>query len=261
MDINELMHHGIPGMKWGVRRYQNRDGTLTAAGKKRYDKEVAKLRAETKVVKNKEQVKAKFDKLDAKRAALEERKRALDGKSAKPKTEKAKKPEPKDKPADPRKKPVEEMTDAELKSAVDRLVLENQYQKLNPPTVSKGKRFMQAVGKDVVAPALVAAGKKALTNVFDDAFGVVTDKMGNEIKKASKTTKKAVDKEKAKSQDDDEATSKKSRGNTNTKSKANTSTEPNRVSWVYDDDWWNTPGPRDSSVPALPPAKKKKKQK
>ncbi len=33
---NELYHHGVKGMRWGVRRYQNQDGTLTAAGKKRY---------------------------------------------------------------------------------------------------------------------------------------------------------------------------------------------------------------------------------
>ena len=31
-----LYHHGIKGMKWGVRRYQNPDGTLTAEGRKRY---------------------------------------------------------------------------------------------------------------------------------------------------------------------------------------------------------------------------------
>ena len=33
-----LAHYGVPGMKWGVRRYQSKDGTLTSAGKKRYSK-------------------------------------------------------------------------------------------------------------------------------------------------------------------------------------------------------------------------------
>ena len=33
---NELYHHGVKGQKWGVRRYQNSDGSLTAAGRKRY---------------------------------------------------------------------------------------------------------------------------------------------------------------------------------------------------------------------------------
>lgn len=36
--MNELYHHGVMGMKWGVRRYQNKDGTLTEKGKARFKK-------------------------------------------------------------------------------------------------------------------------------------------------------------------------------------------------------------------------------
>lgn len=35
--VNELYHHGIKGQRWGVRRYRNSDGSLTVAGRKRYD--------------------------------------------------------------------------------------------------------------------------------------------------------------------------------------------------------------------------------
>lgn len=37
-----LSHHGIRGQKWGIRRYQNEDGTLTNAGKSRYAKALIK---------------------------------------------------------------------------------------------------------------------------------------------------------------------------------------------------------------------------
>ena len=36
VSTNELYHHGIKGMKWGFRRFQNEDGSLKAAGRKRY---------------------------------------------------------------------------------------------------------------------------------------------------------------------------------------------------------------------------------
>ena len=37
---DSLIHYGIKGMKWGVRRFQKKDGTLTSAGKKRYSEDV-----------------------------------------------------------------------------------------------------------------------------------------------------------------------------------------------------------------------------
>lgn len=43
-NTDELYHHGILGMKWGVRRYQNKDGSLTPKGKKRYSEDYNETR-------------------------------------------------------------------------------------------------------------------------------------------------------------------------------------------------------------------------
>lgn len=41
MVSNYIYHHGIKGMKWGIRRFQNKNGSLTPAGKKRYSETVS----------------------------------------------------------------------------------------------------------------------------------------------------------------------------------------------------------------------------
>lgn len=45
---NELYHHGILGMKWGIRRFQNKDGSLTAAGKKRAQQDTEEVNEDYK---------------------------------------------------------------------------------------------------------------------------------------------------------------------------------------------------------------------
>ena len=57
---NELHHHGIKGMHWGVRRFQNTDGSLTAAGRKR------KLSGRKLKAERKEAYKSKHAELDKK---------------------------------------------------------------------------------------------------------------------------------------------------------------------------------------------------
>lgn len=161
---NELMHWGIKGMKWGVRRYQNKDGSLTPAGKKRYDKEMAKLKEEEKIAKNKLRTQAKLNKLDEKRKEIEALKR---GKPIAKSTKKPSKPS------------VKDMSDEELRQTVNRLLMEQQYAKLNPQQVSAGQKFVKKVMNDVVAPAATEVGK----NVLKDA-------MTKAVKNASEASKK-----------------------------------------------------------------------
>lgn len=85
---DELYHWGIKGMRWGIRRYQNKDGSLTPAGLKRYNKELDKIKKEkaeldekAKAAANKAKTKAKLDELDEMRKQNDAQKKALKGKT------------------------------------------------------------------------------------------------------------------------------------------------------------------------------------
>lgn len=156
---DELTHWGIRGMRWGVRRYQRKDGSLTPAGERKLKKERAALRKEEQVLKNRKSTQAKFDRVEAKRKSLEAQKKALDGetdkKSKKGKTEEA-------------KKSMKEMSDDELVKAVNRGRLEDAYRQLYPEPPVK-KSLMKRLTDDVVVPAAMNSGKRLLENALNKA--------------------------------------------------------------------------------------------
>ena len=145
MDNNELLHWGVKGMRWGVRRYQNKDGTLTLAGRRR-EKKLAKQRAEN---------------LKKARAAKAERKARIATDRFSPK----------------------KMTDKELKDRIARLELEKQYMdvvKENRLAITRGKRFVdkfldstvdkvaENAAADVVAQAIKVVVVKGANKAFGD---------------------------------------------------------------------------------------------
>ena len=142
---NSLCHFGIKGMKWGIRRYQNKDGSLTATGKKRYN----------------------------------------EGEQS-----------PKEKPASSsssnRSRSISELSDAELRTRINRLNLEKQYKQLisegassNTKQVREGKSFANEIKdravKHVFLPAAEEIGRQIvrskLAEFSNKAFKFDGDKM------------------------------------------------------------------------------------
>lgn len=132
-----LEHSGIKGMKWGIRRFQNPDGSLTEAGRRRYlgkdgqftQKGIAKYEKDI----------AKQEKKEAKEA-----RKAGMGKD---------------------KTPYKKMTDAELKSRIERLRMEKDYKDLMGQLNTKKQKgpYADAIQKATTG-AVTAAGKSLLTS-------------------------------------------------------------------------------------------------
>lgn len=139
---NELCHYGKLHMKWGVRRYQNKDGTLTMAGKKRYQRDQRENASKKKGSKIGEADPSRWVKDD-----LERSKKLADSgtqltnnlKSAnKMSMDKAVKNRP--------KMDLSSMSDKDMRDQINRSFLEKQYNDMfNPKQVSKGRERVNTV--------------------------------------------------------------------------------------------------------------------
>ena len=153
----ELYHHGTKGMKWGVRRYQNKDGSLTPAGKKRYDRDVQENNAKKKdnriVIDGpdpsrwvKEDTRRAKGVVDSSRDMVRELKNVND--STKPKSKK-------------QSMDLSNMTDKEMRDRINRAMLEKQYTDMFAP--QKTSRGREAVTKTLeTAGTVLAIGSSAL---------------------------------------------------------------------------------------------------
>lgn len=171
---DELAHHGTKGMRWGVRRYQNKDGSLTVAGRRKRaseqgDAKVKRIESRTDAkiqkmkedyVKNKKIARAQA-KADAKLAKAEA-KYSLDKKKKSEDTETTK----------PKPKSLSEMSNDELRDKIERVRLEQQLAALTPQEKSKGKAFVEAALNDVVVPAAKNAGRAYLEKTMKKALGL-----------------------------------------------------------------------------------------
>lgn len=154
MELNEtyLAHHGIKGQKWGVRRYQNPDGTRTALGKKR-----------ERVNNNTPTVKEKIQNVkDHYKGQYEEYQRRVER--------------------------ISSMSDAELEKRIRRLKMEKELRDLELNDISPGAKvageILSSSGTTAAKKVGAAAGTYALKVGIEKTLGKDTaDKIDKYIKK------------------------------------------------------------------------------
>ena len=150
---NSLTHWGIKGMKWGVRRYQNKDGSLTPAGQKRYDNDTRDLSE-----KKKSKYKANPDKWvnedleSGRRLANESSNLSRQLKDA---NDRSMRNQPKV------KMDLSNMSDQEMRNQINRALLEKQYNDMFAP--QKTSRGREVAGKILeTAGTVLTIGSTAL---------------------------------------------------------------------------------------------------
>ena len=177
---NELYHHGINGQRWGFRRFQNEDGSLTPEGELRYNQ------GKQKAARGKAAEMYKTKKYKAKLALKQEKQKVKDA-AALAKT--AKKEQAKLNAEDRViKKKAKNMTDEELRNEVNRLAMELDYQKKSwqvqrgkkgPSSLDKLDDFFERPTGKIVAEV----GKNVVQNVAQTTLNRMIEERTSILKK------------------------------------------------------------------------------
>ena len=177
---NELYHHGVKGQKWGVRRYQNKDGSLTLAGKKR----ALKMQDQYTRFSNDKKYRDKDGNMTyagrKKALKMKEQYSELTGKQLKKYPSKN---NPSTSPA-PKQKSISEMSNQEIQDKIDRIRLENTLKSLTPEKMSAGQKFVNGMKNTAISIAK-DKGTKIVGDLIDKKLRETLGLSNKQAKSAS----------------------------------------------------------------------------
>lgn len=228
----EFCHSGIKNMKWGVRRYQNPDGSLTPAGRIRYgvgkarEKSASGAKAKVASSKDQERAAARAKRIEARKAKKDAR---IAEKNARKEAERKREQDAKElqRYEELRRKPASKLTAAEMAELTARLTAEKQYKELlratEEPKLFDGKKFVVDVLQD--------SGKKILSGAITYGAGkVINSIVGDEVFKVGNNDSKKQDKENKENKENKQNKEKKE-NTENKQNKENKSNKEKKPQW------------------------------